>query len=127
MDKYYPEVIVSQVFLTHKHWDHAGEFNGVVKELQNRYSKRGIDIKIGVYSGSEDNMEGVTHQIKGDIELEDIGRDIGLRVNIYKSPCHTKGHILIYIQDTNNDKGMIFTGDTLFVGGCGRFFEGNAE
>jgi hydroxyacylglutathione hydrolase len=38
-------------------------------------------------------------------------------------PAHTKGHIA-YVFD---DAEAVFSGDTLFAGGCGRLFEGTAE
>lgn len=37
------------------------------------------------------------------------------------TPCHTAGHVLYHCQDN------LFTGDTLFVGGCGRLNEGSPE
>jgi hydroxyacylglutathione hydrolase len=52
-------------------------------------------------------------------------------------PCHTKGHIAFVVyppptgsheQDRESDTApLLFCGDTLFIGGCGRFFEGTAE
>ena len=48
----------------------------------------------------------------------------GLKIEIFDVPCHTSGHVLYYV--TYGDQKTLFTGDTLFVGGCGRFFEGNA-
>lgn len=43
------------------------------------------------------------------------------------TPCHTTGHICYYITSTvDNVAPIVFTGDTLFIAGCGRFFEGNA-
>ncbi len=44
----------------------------------------------------------------------------------YETPCHTTGHICYYVTSGKEDKA-VFTGDTLFVGGCGRFFEGSPE
>jgi len=42
--------------------------------------------------------------------------------------CHTSGSVSYLAQDPENQNHqVIFTGDTLFVGGCGRFFEGNAS
>ncbi|KAF5702791.1 hydroxyacylglutathione hydrolase [Fusarium globosum] len=41
------------------------------------------------------------------------------------TPCHTQDSICFFVED-GKDK-VVFTGDTLFIGGCGRFFEGNAE
>ena len=44
------------------------------------------------------------------------------------TPCHTTGHICYYVTSSNEAIApCVFTGDTLFISGCGRFFEGNAE
>ena len=49
----------------------------------------------------------------------------GLQISCMFTPCHTTGHICYYVtQDTER---LVFTGDTLFLGGSGRFFEGTAE
>ncbi|EFY93270.1 hydroxyacylglutathione hydrolase, putative [Metarhizium acridum CQMa 102] len=40
------------------------------------------------------------------------------------TPCHTQDSICFFMED---DSGKaVFTGDTLFISGCGKFFEGNA-
>ncbi|KAI8055652.1 Metallo-dependent phosphatase-like protein [Syncephalis plumigaleata] len=43
------------------------------------------------------------------------------------TPCHTSGHICYYVVDptaeSQSEQRAVFTGDTLFIGGCGRFFE----
>jgi len=39
------------------------------------------------------------------------------------TPCHTQDSICWFAQD--GDDRVVFTGDTLFHGGCGKFFEGN--
>lgn len=31
------------------------------------------------------------------------------------------------MEDPSTNQRAVFTGDTLFIGGCGRFFEGTAE
>jgi len=51
---------------------------------------------------------------------------IGDRISVkaLHTPCHTQDSICYYMQD--GDQRVVFTGDTLFIGGCGRFFEGNA-
>ena len=41
------------------------------------------------------------------------------------TPCHTQDSVCFYFKD-GEDKA-VFTGDTMFIGGCGRFFEGSAE
>ena len=39
--------------------------------------------------------------------------------------CHTRGSFSYHVMD--QDTSAVFTVDTLFVGGCGRFFEGTAQ
>jgi hydroxyacylglutathione hydrolase len=39
------------------------------------------------------------------------------------TPGHTRGHIVYHFAEDN----LLFCGDTLFVMGCGRLFEGSAE
>jgi len=43
------------------------------------------------------------------------------------APCHTKGHLLYSLEGSQGEPNVLFTGDTLFVGGCGKFFEGTAD
>ena len=45
----------------------------------------------------------------------------GLRAEILFIPAHTSGHIAYVFP------GAVFSGDTLFAGGCGRLFEGNPK
>ena len=40
------------------------------------------------------------------------------------TPCHTQDSICFYLEDTKTNQRGVFTGDTLFLAGCGRFFEG---
>ncbi|KAG8317487.1 hypothetical protein J6590_026641 [Homalodisca vitripennis] len=49
-----------------------------------------------------------------------------LEVECLHTPCHTKGHIC-YVVKPKNQSQAVFTGDTLFIAGCGRFFEGTAN
>lgn len=49
------------------------------------------------------------------------GSEVSVRA--LHTPCHTLGHISFVVDE---GEGCVFTGDTLFVGGCGRFFEGGA-
>lgn len=41
------------------------------------------------------------------------------------TPCHTQDSICFFAED--GEDRAVFTGDTLFIGGCGRFFEGTPE
>ena len=42
------------------------------------------------------------------------------------TPCHTRGHV-VYVITGPSGSPILCSGDTLFVGGCGRFFEGTAD
>lgn len=97
-----------------------------------------------IIGGAEDSVDGCTHPVKnGDIiKLFDDS----LTITCIHAPCHTRGHTLYYCDSGENnpepfscerlesgytvvknlDK-FIFTGDTVFIGGCGRFFEGTPE
>ena len=44
-------------------------------------------------------------------------------VEVLAVPGHTKAHVAFYLPNS----GDVFCGDTLFVAGCGRLFEGTAE
>lgn len=48
-----------------------------------------------------------------------------IKVKALHTPCHTQDSICFFFED--GDEKAVFTGDTLFIGGCGRFFEGNAK
>lgn len=48
-----------------------------------------------------------------------------IKVKALHTPCHTQDSIC-YLFEDGSDKA-VFTGDTLFIGGCGRFFEGTPE
>ena len=52
-----------------------------------------------------------------DGDLIKVG-DVALKV--IHTPGHTPGGMCLYIEETPDNPGMVFTGDTLFVGTCGR-------
>ena len=51
---------------------------------------------------------------------------LGLTWQVLPVPGHTAGHIAWYCPDAGG-KPLLFCGDTLFSGGCGRLFEGTAQ
>ncbi|AOG25281.1 hydroxyacylglutathione hydrolase [Acidovorax sp. RAC01] len=48
---------------------------------------------------------------------------LGLRFDVMDVPGHTAGHIAFFCADMDAAP-LLFCGDTLFSGGCGRLFEG---
>lgn len=51
---------------------------------------------------------------------------LGMRWRVLEVPGHTAGHIAWYCEPAGQAP-ILFCGDTLFSGGCGRLFEGTAE
>lgn len=80
--------------------------------------------KARVY-GFDDRIPAMTHRLS-DGESFQLGH---LRVEAIHCPCHTSGSLSYVIHDDRADPSeqAVFTGDTLFLGGCGRFFEGSAN
>ena len=71
-----------------------------------------------VYGPATENIRAVDHPLQGGetVRIEGIGV-----FQVLFTPGHTSGHIC-YIGE-----GALFCGDTLFLSGCGRLFEGTAE
>jgi len=105
-------VSLTSVLTTHHHWDHAGG-NKKLSELASNLS---------VYGG-DDRIDALTEKVShGDILT--VG---SLQVQCLFTPCHTTGHICYFVTSKDESEApIVFTGDTLFLGGCGRFFEGTA-
>jgi len=105
-------VNLTKVLTTHHHWDHAGGNVDLVKQVPNKLKVYGGDERIGALT----NKVGHGDRFKiGNISVECLF-----------TPCHTSGHICYYVTDVE-DTPAVFTGDTLFIAGCGRFFEGSAS
>ncbi len=70
-------------------------------------------------------LRGQAHRIPGCNREVEEGDEIAigtLRARILFIPAHTSGHVAYHFESA----GAVFTGDTLFAGGCGRLFEGDA-
>lgn len=84
-----------------------------------------LEESIPVYGG-DDRIPALSHKI-GDNDMIHFGESLNIKCIF--TPCHTTGHICYFVTDLNDSSQtpVVFTGDTLFLSGCGRFFEGNAE
>jgi len=100
------------IWNTHKHGDHVGG-NLEIKEAFP---------DISIIGTRYESVPGLTHPV-GEGDSFTLG---GSTITVLFTPCHTAGHIC-FIVGSETETPLLFSGDTLFVGGCGRFFEGQPE
>ena len=105
---------VTAILCTHHHPDHVGGNLQLVKEL-------GISTVYG-YESDRGRIPGQTHFLK-DGETFDFA---GTPIDTIHIPGHTVGAVAYVVREKGTDP-LVFTGDTLFIGGCGRMFEGTPE
>lgn len=100
------------ILLTHHHPDHVAG----VKELL-------AESEVPVYGPADSAFQGITHPVsEGDqVPWQDLS------FNVVAVPGHTLDHIAYNCTDAPLDHPVSFCGDTLFVCGCGRLFEGTAN
>ena len=95
---------------THHHGDHVGGNRALLERAA-----------VPVFGPAGETIPGCTHPLREGDVVDVPGVDVRLRV--LDVPGHTAGHIA-YAGDI--DGPVVFCGDTLFAGGCGRLFEGTA-
>ncbi|XP_026563793.1 probable hydrolase PNKD [Pseudonaja textilis] len=107
-------VTLEAILCTHKHWDHSGGNTA----LRRWYGS------CRVYGSSFDDIPELTDPLT-DKEAVVIGR---LNFKALFTPGHTLGH-MVYVLDGKPFEGpsSLFSGDLLFLSGCGRIFEGTPE
>ena len=103
-------VKLTSVLTTHWHGDHSGGNEDIAAKVPgiHIYGARAEGGRIPALTNPVD--DGGTVRI-GKLE----GKVIGI-------PAHTNGHVAYYFPALK----VVFTGDTMFIGGCGRVFEGKA-
>tara|TARA_A200000113_G_scaffold185443_1_gene172295 strand:- start:232 stop:948 length:717 start_codon:yes stop_codon:yes gene_type:complete len=98
------------ILITHHHYDHTGG----IEELLIKYPN------LKVY-GPNNNVDLIKSRLV-DGELLNV---IGIDFEVIEIPGHTLDHIAYYANISNSP--ILFCGDTLFAGGCGRVFEGTFD
>src|SRR5262249_30803499 len=106
------DIRIVAILSTHHHHDHV---NGN-EEVR---SKLGIDRVYG-YAGDRGRIPGRTQHLQEGHSFA-IGR---LRIGALHIRGHTLGAVA-YVVTHEPDDPAVFVGDTLFIGGCGRLFEGD--
>lgn len=101
------QVHLTSVLPTHHHYDHVGGNEDLLAARP----------QLAVY-GVDERIPGLTQRVRDGDRIR-VG---SLEAQVIFIPAHTTGHIAYYFPRQQ----AVFTGDTLFAGGCGRLFEGDA-
>jgi hydroxyacylglutathione hydrolase len=103
-----PQIQLDTILVTHHHADHTG---GLVKLTEQTQAQ--------VHGPA---MEIMPIPVQG-LQGGDVLHWHGLNFDVIDVPGHTAGHIAFW-TDIPGQSPVLFCGDTLFSGGCGRLFEG---
>lgn len=101
---------LTSVLNTHHHWDHVGG---------NLELKQKTGCKIIAAQSDWDRIPGIDRGV-GEDDVIFLGSH---QARVIATPGHTSGHLVYYFAKD----GALFCGDTLFVMGCDRLFEGSPE
>ncbi len=102
-------LVLAGILVTHHHNDHVGGLSALRTRSQGP-----------VYGPAREDIPQPCTPVHGgdDVEL------LGCRFKVIDVPGHTAGHIAYFHVPADGDAPLLFCGDTLFSGGCGRLFEG---
>lgn len=96
------------ILITHHHFDHVGGLNSLREAWQPV-----------VYGPANPAIEGIDESLAHGDRINVLGQQF----DVLAVPGHTLDHIAYSHQ---GEQSLLFCGDTLFAGGCGRLFEGTA-
>jgi hydroxyacylglutathione hydrolase len=96
------------ILITHHHPDHIGGVGELIRRCSPGF----------IYGPDNSRIPGRTHRVGDGDRLELLGRTF----EVLAVPGHTLDHLAYFSDDAQQP--LLFCGDTLFAGGCGRLFEG---
>ena len=104
---------LTTILITHHHWDHTGG----VSDLKKKTACEVI--------GPDKRRIPMIDCVVDDKQVLTIGN---VEIHVIATPGHTKTSVCYYRPASNkNEYKILWTGDTLFTGGCGRILECNAR
>jgi glyoxylase-like metal-dependent hydrolase (beta-lactamase superfamily II) len=117
------DLTIKYIVNTHHHIDHV---------MGNREMARRTGAKIVIHKDDAPRLHNVEHEmlrmfgaelppeadiLVSDGDLIEVGN---VALKVIHTPGHTPGGMCLYIEGKQDSVGVVFTGDTLFVGTCGR-------
>lgn len=106
-------VNLRMILTTHHHWDHAGGNSKMLSTFPD----------VLICGHVTDNVEACNRTV---VDGEQVACG-SIKITALLTPGHTMGHTCYFLEDPSKDQRVCFTGDCLFIGGAGRFFEGKAS
>ena len=100
------------ILQTHHHEDHVGGTQALIK----KWPKAKV-------IASKKEMQRIPFQTFS-VKNNDIFQLFNSNIKVIEVHGHTNNHIAFYISNKNIKYKILFPGDTLFGGGCGRLLEG---
>ncbi len=104
-------LVLAGILVTHHHADHVGGLSALRPRLQGP-----------VFGPAREDIPQPCTPLNGGDHIELMG----CRFDVIDVPGHTAGHIAFFHVPADGEAPILFCGDTLFSGGCGRLFEGTA-
>jgi hydroxyacylglutathione hydrolase len=98
------ELQIEAVLITHGHWDHSAGADEIQKKTNCKIVRPGRERKDG--------------------EILQFGQ---AKIQVIQTPGHTADGVCYYVEPSADEKGSVFTGDTLFIAGCGTPIGGDME
>ncbi len=106
-------LLLDSILQTHHHYDHIGGTEELIKEWPN--------VKVIASEKEKNRIPFQNYPVKDNEHIKILNKEF----RIIELKGHTRAHISFYSKDFENP--ILFVGDTLFSGGCGRIFEGTNE
>lgn len=98
---------LTKILLTHHHYDHVKAVDQLIDHLP------AGETEVYMYD-EEVRFSGYSHKLLKKIGHEESVQLGSLKIEVIPTPGHTPGSVCFFVD------GNLFTGDTLFVGDCGR-------
>ena len=102
------QLSLQAVLCTHHHADHVGGLEDIIEELGS--------VRVLGFKGDHSRIP-LLNELLADGQEFSV---CGVTGAMLHTPGHTTGGVVYHLEN------HLFTGDTLFCGGCGRLFEGTA-
>lgn len=115
------QLALAAVLVTHHHADHVGGLDALWQACGNAATTVYLPADDGVPASAHASIPAsAIHSVQGDDHITLLGSAF----RVIDVPGHTAGHVAYASDTVPGQPPLLFCGDTLFSGGCGRLFEG---